>query len=138
MPEAPKDIPTTRFSGSKAMKLGWLGAGQMGFPMAGVTAPLVTTSAGPRFTVHFNRDAAPEAMTAIARALGVESAASGLFDLAARVGAPTSLRELGLDEENLDRAADIATESPYKNPQPVDRDGIRALLDNAFHGRRPD
>ena len=88
--------------------------------------------------VHFNRDAAPEAMTAIARALGVESAASGLFDLAARVGAPTSLRELGLDEENLDRAADIATESPYYNPQPVNRDGIRALLDNAFHGRRPD
>jgi 3-hydroxyisobutyrate dehydrogenase-like beta-hydroxyacid dehydrogenase len=35
MPEAPKDIPTTRFSGSKAMKLGWLGAGQMGFRMAG-------------------------------------------------------------------------------------------------------
>lgn len=86
---------------------------------------------------HYNRDAAPEAMAAIARALRSDSAAGGLFDLATRVGASTALRDLGLDEENLDRAADIATESPYYNPQPVDRGGVRALLDDAFHGRRP-
>jgi maleylacetate reductase len=86
---------------------------------------------------HYNREAAPDAMMAIARALDAETAAGGIFDLAARIGAPTALRDLGLDEKNLDRAADIATESPYYNPQPVDRDGVRALLDNAFHGRRP-
>ena len=85
----------------------------------------------------YNRDAAPEAMDAIARALGAETAAGGLFDLAARIGAPTSLREIGFREDNLDRAADIATEAPYYNPRPVDRDGVRALLDNAYHGRRP-
>jgi maleylacetate reductase len=87
---------------------------------------------------HYNRDAAPEAMAAIARALGAETAAGGIFDLATRIGTPTGLHELGLDEKTLDRAADIATESPYYNPQPVDREGVRALLDNAFHGRRPD
>jgi maleylacetate reductase len=86
---------------------------------------------------HYNRDAAPDAMAAIARALGSENAAGGLFDLAQRVGAPTSLRELGFDEKNLDRAADIATESPYYNPRPVDRNDVRDLLDDAFHGRRP-
>lgn len=86
---------------------------------------------------HYNRDAAAEAMTAVARALGSDGAAGGLFDLATRIGAPTALRDLGLEEKNLDRAADIATESPYYNPQPVDRDGVRALLDHAFHGRRP-
>ena len=86
---------------------------------------------------HYNRNAAPEAMTAVARALGAESAAGGLFDLATTIGAPTGLRDLGLDEQNLDRAADIATESPYYNPQPVDREGVRSLLDDAFHGRRP-
>jgi maleylacetate reductase len=86
---------------------------------------------------HYNRDAAPDAMTAIARALDAESAAGGIFDLATRIGAPTALCDLGLDEKNLDRAADIATEPPYYNPQPVDREGVRALLDNAFHGRRP-
>ena len=53
------------------------------------------------------------------------------------MGGGTALRDLGLAEENLDRAADIATESPYYNPQPVDRGGVRALLDDAVHGRRP-
>ncbi|MGB0629123.1 MAG: maleylacetate reductase [Alphaproteobacteria bacterium] len=85
----------------------------------------------------YNREAAPEAMAAIARALGSETAGGGLFDFAESIGAPTSLKELGFDEQNLDRAADIATESPYYNPRPVDRDSVRELLDNAFHGRRP-
>lgn len=87
---------------------------------------------------HFNRDAAPEAMQAISRALSADSAAGGIFDLAGKIGAPTALKDLGLSEEDLDRAAEIATASPYYNPQPVDRDGVRALLDAAYHGRRPD
>ncbi len=86
---------------------------------------------------HYNRDAAPEAMAAISRALNADSAAGGIFDLARKVGAPTALKDLGLAEENLDRAAEIATGSPYYNPRPVNRDGVRALLDDAYHGRRP-
>jgi maleylacetate reductase len=31
----------------------------------------------------------------------------------------------------------MATKNPYYNPRPVTREGIRALLDDAFHGRRP-
>ena len=42
-----------------------------------------------------------------------------------------------MTEDDLDRAADIAVENPYYNPRPVTREGIRALLDDAFHGRRP-
>jgi maleylacetate reductase len=87
---------------------------------------------------HYNRDAAPEAMTSIERALGADDAAAGLYDLATDLGAPTSLASLGFREEDLDRASDIATEAPYYNPRPVDRDGVRALLDDAFHGRRPE
>ncbi len=86
---------------------------------------------------NYNRNAAPEAMTAIARALGSETAGGGLFDFARSIEAPTSLKELGFEAKNLDRAADIATESPYYNPRPVDRDSVRELLENAFHGRRP-
>ncbi|CAN0269702.1 unnamed protein product [Discosporangium mesarthrocarpum] len=86
----------------------------------------------------FNRDAAPEAMQAISRALNADSAAAGIFDLAGKIGAPTALKDLGLEEGDLDRAAEIATASPYYNPQPVDRNGVRALLDAAYHGRRPD
>ena len=48
-----------------------------------------------------------------------------------------ALRDLGMAEADLDRAADIAVQNPYYNPQPITRDGIRALLDDAFFGRRP-
>ena len=87
--------------------------------------------------IAYNREAAPEAMTCIARALGVTEAAAGLYDFAGRLSAPRSLKELGMREEDLDRAAEVAVQHPYYNPRPVTREGVRALLDDAFHGRRP-
>jgi maleylacetate reductase len=85
----------------------------------------------------YNRAGAPEAMARIVRALGAEDAAQGLFDLASALGAKLRLADLGLREEDLERAADLALESPYPNPTPITRERIRALLDDAFHGRRP-
>jgi alcohol dehydrogenase class IV len=85
----------------------------------------------------YNRDTAPEAMARVARALGADDAPAGLYDLAARIGAPMKLGDLGLREADLDRAADIAVRNPYYNPRAVTRDGVRALLDDAFFGRRP-
>jgi len=73
----------------------------------------------------------------VARALGADHAAQALFDLAASDGAPTSLREIGMSYSDLDKAADAAVKSPYWNPRPVERNAIRALLDDAFNGRRP-
>jgi alcohol dehydrogenase class IV len=85
----------------------------------------------------YNAPAAPEATSRIARALGASSAAEGLFDLAGSLGATASLAAIGMKASDLDRAADIAVQNPYYNPRPVTRDGIRALLQNAFEGRRP-
>ena len=85
----------------------------------------------------YNSVAAPEAMARVAHALGAESAAQGLFELAKSLGAPTALREIGMPDKGLDLAAELATASPYWNPRPIDRIGIRALLDDAFYGRRP-
>ncbi|MBV8591551.1 MAG: maleylacetate reductase [Acetobacteraceae bacterium] len=86
----------------------------------------------------YNAPAAPEAMARVARSLGMsQNAPQGLFDLARSLGAPTSLREIGMPESGLDEAADLAVASPYWNPRPIERDGIRALLDDAWHGRRP-
>ena len=42
-----------------------------------------------------------------------------------------------MKESDLDRAAETAVSAPYWNPRPVDRAAIRALLDDAWHGRRP-
>jgi maleylacetate reductase len=86
---------------------------------------------------RYNESAAEEAMARVARALGATDAPGAIFDLAQRIGAPTSLKELGLRESDLDRAAEIATQNPYKNPRPIERPAIRALLDAAFQGRRP-
>ncbi|MEO8524610.1 MAG: maleylacetate reductase [Caldimonas sp.] len=86
----------------------------------------------------YNAPAAPLAMQRIARALGASSAPSGLFDLAASHGAPTALKDIGMRAEDLDRAADLAVQSPYPNPRPLERGLIRDLLQRAFDGVRPD
>jgi maleylacetate reductase len=86
----------------------------------------------------FNAAAAPEAMRRIARALGTPGAARGVYDLALAHGAPVALRDLGLAESGLDQAADIAAANPYWNPRPIDRAGLRELLQHAWEGTPPD
>lgn len=105
--------------------------GSFGLPHAETHAVLIAQAAA------FNAAAAPEAMARIAAALGRSDAAGGLYDLGLAVGAPVSLEALGMREADLDRAVELATQNPYYNPRPVDRAGVRALLDDAFHGRRP-
>jgi alcohol dehydrogenase class IV len=85
----------------------------------------------------YNAPAAPGAMARAARALGVTDAPQGLYDLAKGLGAPLALKDIGMPEAGLDRAADLAVANPYWNPRPIERAAIRALLDDAFHGRRP-
>ena len=85
----------------------------------------------------YNAPAAPEAMARIARALGVGDAAQGVFDLAAINGAPTALRDIGLREQDVDRACELALQNQYPNPRPLEAEGLRALLRDAYEGRRP-
>jgi len=87
----------------------------------------------------YNAAAASSAMQRISRALDRPGlpAAEALRDLAQELGAPLALRDIGMRETDLDRAADIASSKPYWNPRPIDRDGIRALLQRAFEGARP-
>jgi maleylacetate reductase len=86
----------------------------------------------------YNASGSPEAMARIRRALNSTSAAGGLYDLAKSLSAPLTLKELGMPESDLDKAADIAAANPYSNPTPIERAAIRQLLDDAFHGRRPE
>jgi alcohol dehydrogenase class IV len=85
----------------------------------------------------YNAPAAREAMARVARALGVADAPRGLYDLAESLSAPLSLKDIGMPQGGLDRAADLAVADPYWNPRPVERAAIRALLDDAYWGRRP-
>jgi maleylacetate reductase len=85
----------------------------------------------------YNAPSSEAAMLRIARALGTKSAAQGLYDLAQKLGAPLALKDIGMPESGLDKAADIAVANPYPNPRKLERDAIRKLLDDAYHGRRP-
>jgi maleylacetate reductase len=89
----------------------------------------------------YNAGGAAGAMERIARALGgsrsAKSAAVGLHDLEASMGAPVSLKSLGMKSEGLDRATELALQSAFYNPRPVTKEGIRTLLEDAFEGRAP-
>ncbi|MCE0764420.1 maleylacetate reductase and hydroxyquinol 1,2-dioxygenase domain-containing protein [Pseudonocardia kujensis] len=85
----------------------------------------------------YNSAAAPEAMRRVAEALGAADAPTAVFDLVVEAGGPTSLRELGLAEADLDRAAGLAVARPYPNPAPLTREGLAGLLHRAWAGERP-
>lgn len=90
----------------------------------------------PHVVAH-NAPAAPDAIQRVARALGAPDPAAALFDLLVSAGVPSSLQALGLREDALDRAVDVALAQPYWNPRPLEREGLLALLGDAWHGRRP-
>jgi len=85
----------------------------------------------------YNATAEPEVMARIAGALGTASAPLGLFELAKTCGAPTSLRELGMQDSALEQAAKLATSNSYWNPRSIEYAPILALLEDAFVGRPP-
>jgi alcohol dehydrogenase class IV len=87
--------------------------------------------------VRFNLPAAPEALERVARALGVDDPATGLFDFARSIGVPTSLAELGMRRQDLEEAARLAATPPLWNPRPVDPADVLGILEDAYHGRQP-
>lgn len=86
----------------------------------------------------YNAQAAPEAMSRVARALGAKDAVRAMVDLIAAIGAPTALKDIGMPEEGIERAVELATTNPYYNPAPVRKEAVRRLLRNAYEGRQPE
>lgn len=87
-------------------------------------------------TAAYNAHAAADVLAPAAELFGGELG-GGLYDFAKSLGAPLALKELGLVEADLDRAADLAVKNPYWNPQPVERNAVRELLQRAWNGTRP-
>lgn len=86
----------------------------------------------------YNASAAPDAMRRLARALGVSDAPLGLFELAKSLGAPTSLRELGMPADGIEHVVTLSVKNPYWNPAPLHAAGLRKLLENAYEGLPPE
>ena len=76
-------------------------------------------------------------LDAVIGILEADSVGGGLWDLAKRLDAPTSLAEIGMPEDGIPHAADIASANPYWNPRSFDRADILELLERAYRGERP-
>jgi maleylacetate reductase len=137
---------------SDALYGAWLCGAVLGSATVGLHHKLCHTLGGtfnlPHAEVHtvvlphalaYNAPAAAQAMSAIAQALDARHGNGPLavFELAAKLGAPTSLRELGLSRGDLDHACELALRDQYPNPRPLERQDIRRLLEDAFEGRPP-
>ncbi|MFD9733310.1 maleylacetate reductase [Umezawaea sp. NPDC059074] len=106
-------------------------------PLHAVVLPYVTA---------FTAPVAPAAMRLLVSALpgaGDDPADAGgaVWDLSTRLGAPTSLAELGVGEEDLDRAITAAVDSvggrPPVHPRGSTAATLRALITAAWTGERP-
>jgi alcohol dehydrogenase class IV len=85
----------------------------------------------------YNSTAVPDVEQRIAEILGASGAATGLYDFARRLGIAAGLRDIGMPETGIDRAADLAMANPYWNPRPLERGAIRDLIAGAWAGERP-
>lgn len=106
----------------------------------------------PYVTAHLV-DRAPSSLAPIAAALGTDDLAGHVWDLVAESGLPVRLREVGLSDEDFERAVEIATTAEEHdgeqsdpdghnaarpgNPAPVTEPAVRAILAAAAEGSRP-
>ena len=85
-----------------------------------------------------NARAVPHLLAPLAEALGAETPGGGLWDFARDLHAALALRDLGMPEDGIERAADAVVAQPYWNPAPIERATVAALIRAAWAGERPD
>ncbi|MGC4937292.1 maleylacetate reductase [Kribbella sp. DT2] len=86
---------------------------------------------------HLNATAVPRARSRLEAAIHAEDLATGLYDLFTAAGVPTSLRALGLTEQQAKEAARQFGASSPVNVVPVDEEALTRLLLRAWAGERP-
>jgi maleylacetate reductase len=89
--------------------------------------------------VAFVAGAVPSELHRVEAALGAEpgDAAGALWDLARSLGAPASLREIGMDRDAIGGAAEAAAGRVSPRPLPAGVEDLRGLLEAAWGGQRP-
>ncbi|MFQ0815143.1 maleylacetate reductase [Brucella anthropi] len=87
--------------------------------------------------IAFNAQASAAELAPIREIFGGNNAGRALYDFARKLGAPLALRDLGMKREDIARAAELATQKPYWNPQPITQDDIETMLEAAWEGLPP-
>jgi len=89
------------------------------------------------YAAGFNADAAPDAMARIKRALGAADAARGLYDLNVRIGLPTGLKDIGMQEADIGKAVEVVAKAKLGHPKPVSKADLANVIGQAFAGAPP-
>ena len=142
--------PTDEAARTAALEAAWLGGWSLANGGSGLHHRLAHILGGtfglPHAETHtillphvlaYNAPEAPEAMARLARALGAPCPADALYDLAASLGAPRALKDIGLAKEGVDQAAAAAMASTGWNPRPLDGPALTRMLRRAWAGERP-
>jgi len=82
----------------------------------------------------YNAEVAPEALAALADAMGVDDATAAVIALVERLGLPTRLRDAGVVAEDLDAVARLSQSNANvrANPRAVSEGDARAILESVF------
>jgi alcohol dehydrogenase class IV len=89
------------------------------------------------YVVAYNQTVERLVMDELAAALGGGDPWALVRDLGRRLGAPTSLSQLGMREADLEQAAEMVVAAGGYNPRPIEPGWIRRLLGDAYEGRDP-
>jgi alcohol dehydrogenase class IV len=89
------------------------------------------------YAIAFNATAAADAMARIERALGAPNAGRGLYDLNVRLGLPTGLKDLGMREDDIERAVDIMSAAKITHPRAVSNADLAEIIRQAYAGEPP-
>ncbi|EAV41575.1 maleylacetate reductase [Stappia aggregata IAM 12614] len=81
----------------------------------------------------YNAPAIPAVIERLQPVLGTDPA-RGLQDFARRLGAPKSLAEIGMPQDGIDKATELALKARYPNPRPLEAEAIRSTLNRAWSG----
>ncbi|KAL1849386.1 hypothetical protein Daus18300_013268 [Diaporthe australafricana] len=84
----------------------------------------------------YNAPRIPDAMAKLAEALPGSNgdAIQGLNVLLEKLKVKRGLKDFGLREEDVDKAADIAVSNPYWNPREIEREPVRELIRRVWAG----
>lgn len=144
-----RDTPQDQDARSLVLYGAWLCSTVLGYITMSLHHKLAHTLGGSFNTPHAETHAILLPHTASFNAVATDALAplhdifgatpgAGLWDFAKQAGAPLALADLGLSESDLDRASEIAVKNRYSNPRPFSQGDIRALLQAAWEGRRPE
>jgi maleylacetate reductase len=86
--------------------------------------------------VAYNAPVAKTAVQTLERVLGPDPARA-LYDLAGRLGAKRSLKDIGMPLDGIEKASELALANPYWNPRPLEHAAIRNLIARAYDGFPP-